>query len=78
MAEFGYPAFQLRCQDVEVPAVARVVKLVCPALDEVAGEFRRWADDLVIFEEDDVLQENAADLRVIPGAERIKGADQGA
>jgi len=75
--EFDYPAFQLCRQNVEVPAIARVVNLVSPALNDVAGEFRWWSGDPDIFEEDNVLQENAADLWIIFRAERAESADQG-
>ena len=76
--EFDDPALQLRHEDVEVPVVARVVEFVSLALDEVAGEFRRRPDDPGIFKEDSVLQENAADLRIILWAERAEPSDQGA
>jgi hypothetical protein len=49
--EFDYPALQLRHENIEVPAVTRVVEFVSPALDEVAGEFRRRPDDPVLFKE---------------------------
>ena len=53
-----------RGQFAEVRAVARVVEVVRPALDQVGGELRWRGSQARLREEDNVAKQDAADLGI--------------